>query len=145
MVGILVTGHANFATGLTSSVNLIAGQPQKYEAVDFIEADGVDGLAAKLSDAMDRLSDCEGILVLSDLAGGSPFKTAVEVGMTKSNRVEVLAGTNLGMIIEISMARGFIEDVDALVDMAINTGKDQVLRFVLPTAPQEDAFDGDGI
>ena len=87
MVGILVTGHANFATGLTSSVNLIAGQPQKYEAVDFIESDGVDGLAAKLSDAMDRLSDCEGILVFADLAGGSPFKTAVEVGMTKSNRV----------------------------------------------------------
>lgn len=144
MVGILVTGHANFATGLTSSVNLIAGMPQKYEAVDFIEADGVDGLAAKLSDAMDRLSDCEGILVFSDLAGGSPFKTAVEVGLTKSNRVEVIAGTNLGMVIEISMARGFIEDVDALVDMAINTGKDQVVRFVM-AAPQEEDFDGDGI
>ena len=101
-------------------------------------------MAAKLSDAMDRLSDCEGILVFSDLAGGSPFKTAVEVGLTKSNRVEVIAGTNLGMVIEISMARGFIEDVDALVDMAINTGKDQVVRFVM-AAPQEEDFDGDGI
>ena len=144
MVGILVTGHGNFATGLTSSVNLIAGMPQKYEAVDFLESYGVEQLAEKLSEAMDRLSDCEGILVFSDLAGGSPFKTAVEVGMTKSNRVEVLAGTNLGMIIELSMARGFIEDMDTLVNMALETGKSQVVHFQF-AQPVEQNEDEDGI
>lgn len=143
MIGILVTGHGNFATGLTSSVKLIAGMPQKYEMVDFLESYGVEELAEKLGEAMDRLSDCEGILVFSDLAGGSPFKTAVEVGLTKSNRVEVLAGTNLGMIIEISMARGFIEDMDMLVDMALNTGKSQVVRFEL--VKRQEVVDEDGI
>ena len=143
MVGILVTGHGNFATGLTSSVNLIAGMPQKYEAVDFLESYGVEQLAEKLSEAMDRLSDCEGILVFSDLAGGSPFKTAVEVGLTKSNRVEVLAGTNLGMIIEIGMARGFIEDMDTLVNMALDTVKNQVVRFEL--VKRQEVVEEDGI
>ena len=143
MVGILVTGHGNFATGLTSSVKLIAGMPDKYEAVDFLESYGVDELAAKLSEAMDRLSDCEGILVFSDLAGGSPFKTAVEVGLTKQNRVEVLGGTNLGMLIEIGMARGFVEDMDTLVNMALNTGKDQVVRFEL--VKRQEVVDEDGI
>lgn len=143
MVGILVTGHGNFATGLTSSVKLIAGMPDKYEAVDFLESYGVDELAAKLSEAMDRLSDCEGILVFSDLAGGSPFKTAVEVGLTKQNRVEVLGGTNLGMLIEIGMARGFVEDMDTLVSMALNTGKDQVVRFEL--VKRQEVVDEDGI
>ena len=103
----------------------------------------VGELAAKLNEAMDRLSDCEGILVFSDLAGGSPFKTAVEVGLTKSNRVEVLAGTNLGMIIELAMARGFISDMDMLVDMALNTGKSQVVRFELVV--REEVADEDGI
>ena len=143
MIGILVTGHGNFATGLTSSVKLIAGMPEKYEVVDFLESYGVDELAAKLSEAMDRLSDCEGILVFSDLAGGSPFKTAVEVGLTKSNRVEVLGGTNLGMVIEIGMARGFIEDMDTLVNMAVNTGKDQVVRFEL--VKRQEVVEEDGI
>ena len=143
MVGILVTGHGNFATGISSSVKLIAGMPEKYEMVDFVETDGVDELAAKLSDAMDRLSDCEGILVFSDLPGGSPFKTAVEVGMTKSNRVEVLSGTNLGMIIELSMARGFIQDMDTLVNMALDTGKNQVVRFEL--VKRQEVVDEDGI
>lgn len=143
MIGILVTGHGNFATGLTSSVKLIAGLPQNYEAVDFLESYGVDELAEKLSEAMDRLSNCEGILVFSDLAGGSPFKTAVEVGMTKANRVEVLAGTNLGMLIELSMARGFIEDMDTLVNMALETGKSQVVKFELKV--RQEVCDEDGI
>ena len=92
---------------------------------------------------MDRLSNCEGILVFSDLAGGSPFKTAVEVVMTKGKRVEVLAGTNLGMIIELSMARGFIEDMDTLVNMALDTGKSQVVKFELKK--RVEVCDEDGI
>ena len=36
MIGILVTGHGNFATGISSSVKLIAGMPEKYEMVDFL-------------------------------------------------------------------------------------------------------------
>lgn len=144
MIGILVTGHGNFATGLTSSVKLIAGNPEKYEAVDFLESYSVEDLSRELNAAMDRLSDCEGILVFSDLAGGSPFKTAVEVGIGRNENVQVLAGTNLGMLIEIGMARGFVTDLDALVDMAINTGKDQVVKFELKTTSSEPA-DGDGI
>lgn len=144
MIGILVTGHGNFATGLTSSLNLIAGMPQNYEAVDFLESYGVEQLAEKLNEAMDRLSNCEGILVFSDLAGGSPFKTAVEVGMTKGNRVEVLAGTNLGMLIELSMARGFIEDMDTLVNMALETGKSQVVHFQF-AQPTQQVEEEDGI
>ena len=35
MIGLIVTGHGNFATGLTSSLKLIAGDPQYYVAVDF--------------------------------------------------------------------------------------------------------------
>lgn len=143
MIGILVTGHGNFATGISSSVKLIAGMPEKYEMVDFLESYSVEDLTRELNAAMDRLSDCEGILVFSDLAGGSPFKTAVEVGVGRKERVEVLGGTNLGMIIEISMARGFVSDMDALVEMAVNTGKDQVVHFVL--TKHEDSADEDGI
>ena len=96
MIGLIVTGHGHFATGLTTSLNLIAGDAKEYVAVDFEATDSTDDLAKKLTDAMDSLKDCEGIIVLSDLAGGSPFKTAVEIGFPRGN-VEVVAGTNLGM------------------------------------------------
>ena len=142
MIGIIVTGHGNFATGLTSSLNLIAGVAENYVAVDFLAEQSVEDLSSNLNKAMDSLSNCEGILVFSDLAGGSPFKTSVEVMMTRNDKVEVLAGTNLAMLIEISMARAFVEGLQDLTDMAINTGKDQILKYAFVQRVEESDEDG---
>ena len=53
MIGLIVTGHGHFATGLTTSLNLIAGDAKEYVAVDFESTDSTDDLAKKLTDAMD--------------------------------------------------------------------------------------------
>ena len=142
MIGIITTGHGNFATGLTSSLNLIAGKAENYVAVDFLGEESVEDLRANLTSAMDSLSNCEGILVFSDLAGGSPFKTAVEVKMTRDQKIEVVAGTNLPMIIEITMARAFVEDLDMLTNMALTTGKDQVMKYEFIQRVEEISEDG---
>jgi PTS system N-acetylgalactosamine-specific IIA component len=143
MVGIIVTGHGNFATGLTSSVKLIAGMPDFYQTVDFLQEHSTDDLSANLNKAIDNLKDCkEGILVFTDLVGGSPFKTAVEISVSREEKIVVLGGTNLGMLIEISMARSFIEDIEALTQMAINTGKDQVMRFEIKEKAADESDDG---
>lgn len=132
MIGIVVTGHGNFATGLTSSVKLIAGMPECYQTVDFVQENSVDDLEANINEAIDKLKDCEdGILIFTDLVGGSPFKTSVEISIKREEKIVVLSGTNLGMLIESSMGRSFISDIDTLADMAVNTGKDQAMRFVL--------------
>ncbi|MDF9825491.1 PTS system N-acetylgalactosamine-specific IIA component [Breznakia sp. PF5-3] len=141
MIGIVVTGHGNFGSGLTSSVNLIAGNPAHYEYVDFLEDYSTDDLDRELRKAFDRLKECDGIIVMSDLPGGSPFKTAVMVAQDYEN-IEVIGGTNLPMICEITMARTMIDDMDALVDMALNTGKAQIVKFELKKADKAEASDG---
>lgn len=141
MIGLIVTGHGNFATGLTSSLALIAGEPEHYVAVDFLAEYSIDDLERELNKAFDKLKDCEGILVLSDLGGGSPFKTAVTIGYPKGN-VEILAGTNLPMLIEVNMGRKFIEELPTLTDMAMNTGKDQVVRYEFVPIVQDIPEDG---
>ncbi|NBK96877.1 MAG: PTS sugar transporter subunit IIA [Erysipelotrichia bacterium] len=141
MIGLIVTGHGNFATGLTSSVKLIGGEQKNYEAVDFLAEYSTDDLDRELRKAMDNLKDCEGIIVMADLPGGSPFKTAVIAGQNYKN-VQVIAGTNLPMICEIAMARTFVEDMDSLVNMALSTGKDQIVKFEMKAPVQEEATDG---
>ena len=116
MIGLIVTGHGNFATGLTSSLKLIAGDPQNYVAVDFPQEYSVEDLERELTKALDSLKDCDGILVLSDL--------------------------NLPMLIEVNMGRSFIEDLGALTEMAMNTGKDQVVRYEFKPVVQEESSDG---
>lgn len=141
MIGIIVTGHGNFASGLTSSLDLIAGKPEQYVAVDFKAEFSIEDLERELHNAWDALHECEGILVLSDLLGGSPFKTAVMIAQ-KKEKVEIVAGTNLPMLIEVNMARKFVEDVASLANMAVTTGKDQVLRYEYVPYVQEEPMDG---
>jgi len=142
MIGIIVTGHGNFATGITSAVNLIAGKQQDYESVDFASLDNTDMLSQHLKEALDKLSHCEGIIVFADLLGGSPFKMAVELAYGKPD-IAVLAGTNLGEVIEISMLRTMENDFETLVSKATETGKAQHVRFVMPESiDNEDPGDG---
>ncbi len=146
MIGLIVTGHGHFASGLTEALNVIAGPADHYYAVDFNLSDSTDLLAEKLEKAMDNLADCESVLVLSDLAGGSPFKLSVELGYPRG--YEVVAGTNLGMLVEINMVRQFMDDVHTLAKQAVTVGKDQVqvFEFKQPVAIDEDEEDfSDGI
>lgn len=144
MVGILVTGHGHFATGLGSSLKLITGITENVELVDFEEGHSIEILADNLNKAFDNLKECDGVLVLSDLAGGSPFKTAVECKYARPDQaVEVIAGTNLPMLIEgASMMDGFDTPLE-LAEELIPTGKDYIIRFELEV--HEDDADEEGI
>ena len=139
MIGIIVTGHGNFASGISSAVKLVAGSQENYEIVDFLETDSGDMLRQRLTKAVERLDNCEDILVFSDLIGGSPFKIAVEISVECSKNIHVIAGTNVGMILEQVMLRNDEDSVEALVEKALKTGKNQVIHFSLPNAePYED-------
>lgn len=144
MVGILVTGHGHFATGLGSSLKLITGLTENIELVDFEEGHSIEVLADNLNKALDNLKECDGVLVLSDLAGGSPFKTAVECKYARPDQaVEVIAGSNLPMLIEgATMMDGFESPLE-LAEELIPTGKDYIIRFELET--HEDDADEEGI
>ncbi|MCI9200976.1 MAG: PTS sugar transporter subunit IIA [Lachnospiraceae bacterium] len=144
MVGLLITGHGHFATGLGSSLRLITGNTENIVYVDFEENHSTDTLTENLNKALDELKDCDGVLVLSDLAGGSPFKSAVECKVARPDQaIEVLAGSNLPMLIEGSMAMAAFDSPLDLAQSLIETGKDYIVRFELTA--HEDNAEEDGI
>ena len=144
MVGLLMTGHGHFATGLGSSLRLITGNTENIVYVDFEENHSTDTLTENLNKALDELKNCDGVLVLSDLAGGSPFKSAVECKVARPDQaIEVLAGSNLPMLIEGSMAMAAFDSPLDLAQSLIETGKDYIVRFELTA--HEDNAEEDGI
>ena len=146
MIGIVVTGHGLFAEGMHSSAKMIAGENEKIKYVCFEEGMGLEDLAEKLNAAYNELSDCNGIVVLSDLPGGSPFKTAVECSMGHPDKqIVVLSGTNLPMIIAGSTMAGFETDPQALADELLFEGKDNVVRFEMAARAEVEEDDEDGI
>ncbi len=81
-IGLIVTGHGIFATGLTNSLRQIIGVPENYVPIDYRESDFLEDIFNKMIDALNVLKTCDEILVLCDLIGGIPFKTAVKIGIS---------------------------------------------------------------
>jgi N-acetylgalactosamine PTS system EIIA component len=127
MNGLLVSGHGLFASGLRSSVKLIAGEQSHIEYVDFQEIDSMTDLEDKLKSAFDRLKECEGVLVLCDLVGGSPFKTAVSLTRGRDDAM-VIGGANLSMILETAIMKDTVP-IDELKDRALSSGKEAIKCF----------------
>ena len=144
MIGIVVTGHGLFAVGMQSSAKMIAGENDHIKYVCFEDGMGLEELAVKLNAAYNELSDCDGIVVLSDLPGGSPFKTAVECSVGHPGKqIVVLSGTNLPMVLTASTMLSFESDPQALANELLFEGKDNVVRFELaPCVEIEEEEDG---
>lgn len=141
MIGLLVTGHANFGSGITSSVNLIAGEQEAYRYVDFLPTYSTEDLTREISKALDELKDCEGVIIFTDLMGGTPFNVAAQIGHARDD-IRIVAGTNLPMLVEIVMSRKFMNDMDGLVDAVLETGKEQVMKYEFKQVVQEESDDG---
>ena len=145
MIGMVVTGHGLFAAGMQSSAKMIAGENELIKYVCFEDGMTPETLAEKLSAAYTELAACDGIVVLSDLPGGSPFRTAVEVAMAHPDKkIIVLSGTNLPMIVTGSTMLSFEDDVEALAGELLFEGKDNVVRFEMASREEEEE-DEDGI
>ncbi|WP_195971542.1 PTS galactosamine/N-acetylgalactosamine transporter subunit IIA [Clostridium thermobutyricum] len=141
MVGIIVTGHGNFAKGVLSAAKLIAGTPEKLIGIDFTENDTVETLEAKIKKGIEEL-DTEEILVLADLAGGSPFKVSATIGVSSDKNIKVLSGTNLGMIIETALLRDG-KNLEEVVAFAKESGITSIQEFEMKVKKEiEDCEDG---
>ena len=145
MLGLLVTGHGHFATGLNSSLELIAGAQANVALVDFEADHSIEVLKDNLNKAFDALKEYDGVLVLSDLPGGSPFKTAVECKFERPDQaIEVIAGTNLPLLIASSTMTAVFDSPLDLAEAMMPEGKDSIIRFELAARVEEES-DEDGI
>lgn len=144
MVGLLVTGHGHFATGLGSALQLIAGNAENLAFVDFEADHSTEILTENLNKALDEMKTCDGVLVLADLAGGSPFKAAVECKVARPEQsIEVVAGTNLSMLVEGFVGMSAYNNPLDMANALIPAGKNYIVRF--EQKDHEDNEEEDGI
>lgn len=81
MIGIVVSGHINFASGMASAVRAIAGEQPQMAFIDFVESMSTDRLEDELRRAADSVDSDEGVLFLIDIPGGSPCNRALNILM----------------------------------------------------------------
>ncbi|MDK3008493.1 PTS galactosamine/N-acetylgalactosamine transporter subunit IIA [Providencia rettgeri] len=103
MIGLIISGHLNFASGMASAVKAIAGEQENMVFIDFIESISPDELEQQMRAAIQSMS-CEQVVFLTDLPGGTPCNRAMAI-MMENPSVEVLAGVNLPMIVNAAFER----------------------------------------
>lgn len=147
MIGFILTGHGQFSNGLKSALDMVAGDQEAFQIVPF-EGDQAATYGDELRAAITSMhSACEeGVIVFVDLLGGTPFNQAMMIA-ADLDKIEIVTGTNLPLIIELLFARAGATDVTALAEQAVRVGHDAITRQSLASIQgnASDDFDEDGI
>lgn len=130
---IILTGHGDYATGLKSSVDLIAGCNNDLYAVDFTEDDTDITLKDKILNVLNENANSE-ILFVCDIAGGTPFKIAAEIA-NNNNNIEVVAGCNISSLLEILFQKDILT-ISEIAELIISKSKSSIIKFKKVSAGQ---------
>lgn len=143
MKGIIITGHGKFAEGIVSAMEVIAGKQKGIEIVNFSMDSSTEKLKKEIREKIDIYNS--EVLILADLAGGSPFNVSVELkGEIKDKNIEVLAGVNLAMLLELALMKD-MATMDELLDTAISVGSSAVKKFEVSKSRGEMEIFDEGI
>lgn len=140
MIKVLLTGHGKISSGILSSVELIYGVAEELVAIDFTQDVTPEVLEEKIENEI--ISSTDGVLVLSDIVGGTPFKTASMLTLKHKN-VKVIGGMNLPMVLEVLSERDY-STTEKLYNFALEIGREEITGFELKVKeqPSEDFEDG---
>jgi PTS system mannose-specific IIA component len=100
MIGVLITTHGNLGNELIKSAELIKGPLNNILHICVDQAKDVEDLKKEISNAIKKLDKGKGVLVLTDLFGGTPSN--ISLSFMKEGKVEVLTGVNLPMVLKLS-------------------------------------------
>ncbi|ACG62640.1 PTS sugar transporter subunit IIA [Streptococcus equi subsp. zooepidemicus] len=127
MISIIVIGHGHFASGIVSSLELIAGKQEGITAIDFTAEMTAADVHERLSAVLQPKAQA---LVLCDLLGGTPFKVAATLMEELSETtLDVLSGLNLAMLIEAVFARQEQLDLEQIVAKLLTTAKEGISNW----------------
>ncbi|TIV28116.1 MAG: PTS sugar transporter subunit IIA [Mesorhizobium sp.] len=103
MIGLVLVTHGQLATEFRHAVEHVVGPQDNFETVAIGADDDMEQRRADIVDAVARVDTGAGVIVLTDMFGGTPSNLAISV--MESGRTEVIAGMNLPMLIKLSSIR----------------------------------------
>ncbi|PKN05853.1 MAG: PTS fructose transporter subunit IIA [Deltaproteobacteria bacterium HGW-Deltaproteobacteria-7] len=103
MIGTLITTHGNLGDELIKSAELIKGPLEDILHICIDQTKNVEDLKKEISNAIKKLDKGRGVLILTDLFGGTPSN--ISLSFIKEDKVEVLTGVNLPMMLKLSEAK----------------------------------------
>lgn len=103
MIGLVLVSHGRLAIELIAALEHVVGPQQQVRAVCIDPSDDMDARRREIVDAIACVDDGDGVVVLTDMFGGTPSNIAMTV--LGGDRLDVIAGVNLPMLVKLAQVR----------------------------------------
>lgn len=125
MVGILLLTHAPLGDAfIQAATHVFRGRPERLEAID-VRADEDTGEINRIAkEAIARLDDGSGVLVITDVMGGTPSNCTLR--LSDPGHIDIIAGISLPMLLRALTYRN--DTLDVVVEMALAGGQSGAVR-----------------
>jgi PTS system mannose-specific IIA component/PTS system mannose-specific IIB component len=127
-IPIILAGHGSLPSGVGEAAEMILGPQSRLKVCELKPGDRPEDFGARL---LELAGDTAELLVLADLHGGSPFNAVRALGARGPARVELVAGLNLPMLLEVLLHPA--GDVTDLAGVARAAGRDGVVDVLEST------------
>jgi len=104
MIGLVLVTHGQLAAEFRAALEHVVGPQQACESISIGPDDDMEERRRDIMAAVERVNDGSGVILLTDMFGGTPSNLAISV--MDAGRIEVIAGVNLPMLIKLASVRG---------------------------------------
>ncbi len=123
MIGLILVTHGDLAKHFVDAMEHVVGKQKAVETVCIGPNDDMEKRRAEIAEAIKTVDSGSGVIILTDLFGGTPSNLAIS--LLDRGRAEVIAGINLPMLIRLAGARGSMSVVEA-VEAAQTAGRNYI-------------------
>lgn len=123
MIGLILVTHGRLADQFVEAMEHVVGPQERVATICIGPNDDMEHRRAEIAKAIRKVDAGEGVIILTDLFGGTPSNLAIS--LLDSGRVEVIAGINLPMLIRLAGARKSM-GVTAAVAAAAAAGRNYI-------------------
>jgi PTS system mannose-specific IIA component len=113
MIGLVLVTHGRLACEFRAALEHVVGSQQQIETIMIDPEDDMERRRGDIMDAVKRVDSGQGVVVLTDMFGGTPSNLAISC--MAGRKIEVVAGINLPMLIKLASVRDELPLADAVV------------------------------
>jgi mannose PTS system EIIA component len=103
MIGLVLVTHGALADEFRAALEHVVGAQQHIATICIGADDNMEKRRSDIIDAIGAVDNGKGVVLLTDMFGGTPSNLAIS--LLEKNRVEVIAGINLPMLIKLASIR----------------------------------------
>ena len=133
----VLTSHGSFCEGILDSYRMIAGDSKNIYTISLTDS-GIKDYSERLNKLLADFKS-EEILILTDIKGGTPYNEAYKYYLSNVEKVKVVSGMNLPMVIEAGLNLS-VCTINDLFKLAIENGRDGI-EGIIDSASNDNDLD----